>query len=35
MATLGNLIFKAPNAVTAGVSNVIFALEMKKRGISN
>ncbi len=35
MATLGNLIYRAPNAVTAGVSNVIFALEMKKRGISN
>lgn len=29
MATLGNLIFKAPNAVTAGVSNVIFALNLK------
>lgn len=30
MATLGNLIFKAPNAVTAGVSNVIFALDIIK-----
>ena len=28
MATLGSLIFKAPNAVTAGVSNVIFALDI-------
>ena len=35
MATLGNLIFKAPNAVTAGVSNVIFALDLKKDGILN
>lgn len=32
-ATLGNLIYRAPNAVTAGVSNVISALELKKRGI--
>lgn len=30
-ATLGNLIFRAPNAVTAGVSNVIFALKMKAK----
>jgi len=27
-ATLGNLIFKAPNAVTAGAANVIFALDI-------
>jgi len=32
LATLGNLIFKAPNAVTAGVSNVIFALDLKNKG---
>lgn len=32
MATLGNLILRAPNAVTAGVSKVIFALELKNRG---
>jgi len=32
MATLGSLIFRAPNAVTAGVSRVIFALELKNRG---
>ncbi len=33
MATLGNLIFRAPNAVTAGVSRIISALELKKAGI--
>ena len=32
MATLGNLIFKAPNAVTAGAANVIFALDLYKKG---
>lgn len=32
MATLGNLIFKAPNAVTAGVSNIIFALNLLNKG---
>lgn len=32
MVTLGNLIFKAPNAVTAGVSNVIFALDILNKG---
>ncbi len=35
LATLGNLIFKAPNAVTAGVSNVIFAVDLYKKGIIN
>ncbi len=29
MVSLGNLIFKAPNAVTAGAANVIFALDLK------
>jgi len=33
MATLGNLIYRAPNAVTAGVSNIIFALKLKKLGL--
>ncbi len=33
MVSLGNLIYRAPNAVTAGVSSVISALELKKRGI--
>ncbi len=32
MATLGNLIFKAPNAVTAGATNVIMALNLYKEG---
>ena len=32
MVTLGNLIFKAPNAVTAGVSNVIMALNLYSEG---
>lgn len=35
MVTLGNLIFKAPNAVTAGVSNVIFALDIINRNKAN
>lgn len=30
LVTLGNLIFKAPNAVVAGVSNLIFALRGEK-----
>lgn len=28
MATLGNLIFRAPNAVTAGISNLIMSLKL-------
>ncbi len=35
LATLGNLIFKAPNAVTAGISNVVFAISLYEKGIIN
>lgn len=34
LVTLGNLIFRAPNAVTAGVSNIIAALNLKNKEAS-